>query len=100
MAPKPKPVFDLDALEVEASGEPFVFTFDGKQYIVPAILDLRVTDALSRGNYSAAVRCLVGEQQWASIVESDAVLDTARADLLIRAFGEHIGATRGKSSAS
>lgn len=100
MAPKPKPVFDLDALEVETTNEPFVFTFGGKQYVVPAIIDLRITAALRQGDYATAVRVLVGEDQWASIVASDAVLDTARADTLIRAFGEHCGASPGKSGGS
>lgn len=100
MTPEPKPIFDLDALEVEATNEPFVFTFGGKQYVVPAIIDLRITAALQRGDYASAVRALVGEDQWASIVASDAVLDTARADLLIRAFAEHCGTSPGKSSGS
>lgn len=93
--PKPKP-FDLDALDVEAMGTPFTFTFGGEEYELPVVADLAVGELLTDGDWSGAIRKMLGPGQWARVVASDAVLDMTRAIELVNAFTAHIGTTAGE----
>ena len=95
-----KAPFDVDAIEVEASGTPFKFTFGGETYTVPAIVDFKITAHLRRGDFASAIEAMVGPEQWQKILASDAVLNLERANAIVTAFAEHVGTTVGKSRAS
>lgn len=91
-------VFDLDAVAAEANGtEPFRFTFGGEQYEMPAVVDIRVVAALTTGDVGAALRRLLGEDQWARMEASDAVFDQARFKALLEAYMAHGGSTLGEA---
>lgn len=92
--------FNLDAVEVEASGKPFVFTFGGEKYTIDAPPDVQGAAMLERGEVSAAMERLLGEEQWARIIASDEVLDGNRFAALFEAMGDHFGVDAGKSSGS
>ncbi len=55
-----KKVYDLDALEAEASGEPFHFRLGGKEYTLPPFnaLDKKLLDALNQGDQQVAIEAL------------------------------------------
>lgn len=68
-----KGYYDLDAgraARAEARGEPFVIGFCGQEYQIPPARDwpIEATDALSSGALSAALRLLLGEDQYATFM--------------------------------
>lgn len=100
-APAGKP-FDLDAVEAEASGEPFEFTFGGRTYTLPHLKDIdrRVLDAADQGDIAAmkeAFRTGLGDD----FEEFDAQpMKLGTLDALFRAWTEHSGLQPGESRAS
>lgn len=97
-----KTPFDLDAVEAEASGEPFEFTFGGRTYTLPHLKDIdrRVLDAADQGDIAAmkeAFRTGLGSDY----AEFDAKpMKLGSLDALFRAWTEHSGLTPGESRAS
>lgn len=98
--PEPREAFDADALEIEATGEPFVFTLGGKNYTMPAVMDFRVASYLRDGDFGGAVELLVGPDQWQAILKGAGVLTMERAIGIWTAYAAHLGTTPGKSRAS
>lgn len=96
MTPRKKPALDIDAIEVEATGQPFVFKFAGKQFIVPNVVDFRIAPKLRAGDWGGAVEMIVGPVQWQAIVDSGEVLSLERAMAIVNGFTAHVGASAGK----
>lgn len=84
-------VFDLDALERDTNGEPFVFRFDSVEYTLPARPDVRFAAAMQEGRYGDALRKLLGREQWATLDASDAPFDDEMFKKVIEAYAEHCG---------
>jgi hypothetical protein len=95
VTPKKPKVFDLDAVANEANAEPFKFTFGGQRYEMPGTVDIRVVTSLTAGDLEAALRLLLGDEQWAKIQASPAVLDHVKFQSLLAAYMEHTGMTLG-----
>jgi hypothetical protein len=63
--------FDLDAAaaaaRAEANAQPFVFTWHGAEYVVPAATEwpLSAMTAMSEGNLAAAMSALLGDESYA-----------------------------------
>lgn len=62
------PVFDLDAAEAsrrEQAGEPFRFSHGGQEFSLPGPKEwpVQVTDALAKGDMTAALDLLLGTEQ-------------------------------------
>lgn len=95
-----KPAFDLDAIEVEATGEPFRFTLGGTEYTIPTLVDFRVTAFLSENDWANAIRVLVGPEQWQKILDGTEPLTLERCIAIIEQWTTHIGISAGKSRAS
>lgn len=100
MPARKKTPFDLDAIEVEAVGEPFRFTLGGTEYTVPIVVDFRVSAYLADNDWGNAIRVMVGPEQWSQINAGTEPLTLERSMAIVEQFTKHIGTTAGKSSAS
>lgn len=97
----PNPDCDLDALVADEDGQPFTFRFGGEDYTLPPRIDLRAVAALEGNRYDAALRMLLGPDQWDRMQQSDAVFDQPKFEALFNAYGRHQGVDGlGESSAS
>ncbi len=93
-------VFDLDAVESEAVGEPFRFKFDGVEYLVTEPPDVQGATMLQQKDIGGAMSRLIGPKAWAKIMASDTRLDAARFHALFAAIGDHFGVDVGESQGS
>lgn len=93
-------VFDLDAVEHEATGEPFRFKFGGREFTLPPSMDVRAVAMLTAGRLDDCLRLLMGEAQYEALVEVDAVFDTGKLRALFDEYARHTGVTLGNFGAS
>ena len=93
-------VFDLDALANEATGEPFRFKFGGEDYELPPTMDIRAVAAMSAGRLDAALRTMLGAEQWARLEAAPAVLNGQMLMSLFERYAKHSGFTVGEASGS
>lgn len=94
--------FDLDAAVAEARGEgrtPFEFTFAGNHYTLPPEPDLPTLDALASGEPIDALRALLGETQYDSLVGGGGFTMTVFKQML-DAYLTHVKVESGESVAS
>jgi hypothetical protein len=94
--------FDLDKVIAEEQGaEPFVFTFDGEDYELPGVMDVRVIAKISEGDLAGGLRLLIGDEPWQQIQESPQVLSMIALSALFDAYAKHTGVDGlGESSGS
>lgn len=83
--------FDLDALAREADGEPFVFTFGGDDYELPAQPDIRVAAVAANGQPLELLEQMLGAEQWGRLMESPAVFTPSLLSALLDAYAKHLG---------
>lgn len=88
--------FNLDAVQSDATGEPFPFTFGGEDYTLPATVDIIAAAALEGGKLYEGLHRLLGDEQWERLLASPSVLDTDRLKALMEAYAEHIGLSLGE----
>lgn len=93
-------MFDLDAFVAEAEGTPFEFTFGGKTYTLPPAPDVRVAAQFDAGNYGAALRLMLGAEQYEQFIGSNAHLPREAFLEVIKQHAAHQGSSVGESSAS
>lgn len=95
--------FDLDAVVAEGEGEDhresFGFTFGGEHYELPAHMDIVAAAALASGQPIGLTKML-GDEQWNRLLASPAVLDQAKLEALMEAYGAHVGVSPGELAAS
>lgn len=100
MAKEPQ-ICDLDALEADEAGTPFTFRFGGEEYTLAPRIDLRAVAALEGNRYDAALRMLLGPEQWERMQASPAAFDQTKFEALFDAYAKHQGVdSLGESSAS
>lgn len=99
MAEQPE-ICDLDALEADEAGTPFIFRFGGEKYALPPRMDLRAVAALQGGRFDDALRLMLGPEQWEQMQSAAAVFDAYKLEKLFDAYGRHQGVSLGESSAS
>lgn len=94
--------FDLDALlDDNEEREPFAFKWDGEEYELPPVRDMRAVGAISAGRIYDGLLLLLGPEQWARIQASPKVLSAPKLRKLLDAYSEYIdGLNVGESSAS
>lgn len=101
--------FDLDALAVEQEeAEPFRFTWGGKTFELPTLLQLpldRQLQIAETGADLAAVRLVLGEKMIAELSRTPGgpghrPMSAPRMMKLLEAWFAHQGTSRGKSPAS
>lgn len=97
--------FDLDAVLAEEDAaekrKPFPFTFDGKKYTLPPVMDVRALAAIEQGELAGILRHLLGSEQWAYIEASPKMLTVTAMSALVEAYYKYIGgADLGKLLAS
>lgn len=99
---KPAKVFDLDAVEAEAAGEPFSFVFGGRTYTLPHLhdIDRKLLNTADQGDIAAmreAFKTGLGDDY----EEFEAQPMKLRSlEALFRAWTEHSGLQPGESQAS
>lgn len=89
-------MFDLDALIFEEEERPFAFRFGGEHYELPAHMDVRAVAAMSAGRLDAALRMMLGAEQWERMQASPATLDDRHLSKLFEAYAAHAGVTVGE----
>jgi hypothetical protein len=97
-----KKPFDLDAVEAEALGEPFPFTFGGREYVLPHVQDMdrKVLLAADQGE-QAAMEELFRTGLGADFEEFDRQPMKLRTlEALFRNWLEHCGLEPGELRAS
>lgn len=101
MTEKTQP-FDLDAYvdEAEDKRPDFEFIFGGEKYTLPLKPDFFAILDLEHQNFKSGLMRLLGGEQWARMVASDAVMDTGRLNALLEAYQKHLGVKPGESLAS
>lgn len=92
--------FDLDALERDTNAEPFTFRFDGQDYTLPPILDMRAAAHLQEGRLSDCLRTLLGPEQWRRLVEAQATFGFQHLNALLDKYAQHLGMDLGNLEAS
>jgi hypothetical protein len=95
-------MFDLDkVIAEEKDAEPFVFTFDGEQYEMPGVMDVRAIAAISDGDLTGGLRHLMGDEQYDRIQASPQMLSMVALGALFDAYAKHTGVDGlGESSGS
>lgn len=91
--------FDLDALEAEASDEPFPFRVGGQTFTLPAAsgMDWRAGAAIDSGQYERGLRLLLGEDYDAFC---QLAVSTGQLSALINRYQQHLGLAPGEPQAS
>lgn len=98
--------FDLDghlAQLIADEPEPkprFRFKFGGESYTLPPSIDLRAAASMQNGNLHDGLRALLGKEQWARLMESDATFDHNALVTLMEQYAKYTGAKLGESSGS
>lgn len=92
--------FNLDAVAAESTAEPFEFTFGGDTFTLPPSVDLLVIGSLTSGDVAAALRRLLGEEQFARLDANPAPFTSAQFTALLNAYLAHCGLDVGEASAS
>lgn len=92
--------FDLDALVLEETTEPFTFTFGGEEFSVPAHYDPRIFRRADEGDIAGALRLMIGDEQWARLDKIDKPFDERHMRALFTAWTSHEVTTVGEASAS
>jgi hypothetical protein len=97
---EPADVFDLDTLETEIVGRPFVFKVGGERFTLPAggEADYRAISALDGGDFFGGFRGLLGDEQYARF--SEHAITATRMGKLIEAYLDHQGMRPGELLAS
>jgi hypothetical protein len=88
--------FNLDAV----LGEPFTFTFDGAEYVLPVDVPWDVSQLLNDGKAQDAMRILLGDDQWRRLEESPKTFGTRSFVEVVGAYMKHLGLREGESEAS
>lgn len=91
--------FDLDALAAEAAGEPFRFTYGGREWVIPRVdeVDKRIIDADPENWAREAFRLAFGDQ-WAEFNDVPMSLRTLNA--LLEEWARYSGLNLGEAAAS
>lgn len=100
---KDQPVtFDLDSvLDEDEEREPFTFSWDGDDYELPPVRDMRAVGAIAAGRIYDGLLTLLGPEQWTRLQNSPRVLSAKRLRALLDEYGKYIdGLNSGESSAS
>lgn len=92
--------FDLDAVEHEATGEPFEFRFGGEDYMLPPSVDMLAVAALQNRDLYGGLARLLGPEQLERMAASSATFDEPKLRALMDAYGKHLGISLGESEAS
>lgn len=108
LAPEDEPtddgaeVFDLDAFEGDARDRkpPFLFRFGGEDYELPGNPSILAVMDIESGRLEAGLRKLLGPEQFARMVATDAVMDEPRLTALLVRWQRHLGLAPGNSKAS
>lgn len=95
-----RPPYNLDAIIVEATGEPYRFEFGGDVYEIHGRPDLRVASAFEDRRLGEALRLLLGPDQWARLQASPAKFGPEHLGALLDDYGKFLGAAPGESQAS
>ena len=94
--------FDLDALEAEATGEPFTFRLGGEMFQLapPETADWQVVDAMAENNAGlrAYVADLMSPEEYQRF--SSHKLSSKNLTALLAAANQHYGTSAGKSRPS
>lgn len=93
-------IFDLDALTVEETTEPFYFQFGGETFAIATHYDPRIFRRFDQGDLAGALRLMLGNEQFDRLDAIDKPFDERHLEPLIRAWAEHAGTTTGEASAS
>ena len=91
--------FDLDALDVERTGKPFAFTWDGAGYELPSKADILTLSIWREGRMMDGFERLLGPDQLVRLKASPKVFTTEHLVALVDAYYKHIGTTPGKAPA-
>lgn len=94
--------FDLESiLDDNEDREPFTFTWDGEEYELPPVRDMRAVGAIAGGRIYDGLLLLLGPEQWARLQNSPRVLSSKRMRALLDAYNQYVdGLSSGESSAS
>jgi hypothetical protein len=94
--------FDLDAMlaDRQLDRPRFTFRFGGESYSLPPSIDLRAAAAMQAGDLQTGLSVLLGKDQWARLLASDATFDTDALSALMDRYAAYTGASLGESSAS
>ena len=95
-----KPRFNLDAVEAEATGQPFEFDWHDESYSLPSAgdADWRALAALDSGKLEAGLRGLMGDDQYDRFASRP--LATKKLGKLVEAYLEYQGVKPGELQAS
>lgn len=94
--------FDLDKLlDDNEDRDPFAFTWDGEEYELPPVRDMRAIGAIAAGHIYDGLALLLGPDQWVRLQNSPKVLSAAKMRALLDEYNRYVdGLTVGESSAS
>lgn len=94
--------FDLDAFIADqlAAGQPFELTFGGETFVLPSQPDPRAAALFDAGLYGKSFELMLGNEQYARFMASQAPLTRDAVIEVIRRHAAHAGASVGESSAS
>ena len=84
-------VFDLDALEADATKEPFRFRHGGEEFELPFDPDILTVDLFSTGQIAEPLRQLLGVEQYARLDANPTPFGASKFMRLMQAYQEHIG---------
>lgn len=99
--PKVENIVDIDAIMAERDEKPpYVFTFGGEVYSLPARIDIRAVAAMSRGDLDVSMRLLLGQAQWERLQASESVFNDETLTVVMDKYQEHMGEALGESKAS
>lgn len=84
-------IFDVDALMAERDQRPFLFRWAGEVWSFPFSMDVRVVQAVNKGEVLEAVEMLLGPEQWARLVDVPEILDVVTLKAIIDRYVERQG---------
>lgn len=93
-------VFDLDALGVEETTEPFVFTFGGEEFKIPHHYDPRIFRRANQGDLAGALLAMIGAEQFDRLDKIDKPFDERHMTALFNAWASHDVTSVGEAKAS
>lgn len=93
-------ILDLDALVNEAKGVPFRFKFGGDVYDLGSHMDVRAATLMTKGDIDAAMRILMGNEQWQRMMDSPQLLTAEAFVAIFNGFAAHSGVDLPNSSDS
>jgi hypothetical protein len=93
-------VYQVEALDREATGDGWDFEFDGEVYTLPSDFDMRAAIALTTGALEEGLRILLGQEQWERIDASSKVFGMRELRRMLAAYCTEIGVDLGEFGAS